>query len=113
MRAWFFDGLVIFGVVITTLGVVGMATMPDIYMRLHAASKAVVLGVLVLCIAGCVVGEQAVIMRVILIGGVLVLTTPVSSHVIARGSHARANAEPVPHDDVPLEFADDIPPWRL
>jgi monovalent cation/proton antiporter MnhG/PhaG subunit len=113
MRAWFFDALVIFGVIVTTLGVVGMATMPDIYMRLHASSKAVVLGVLVLCVAGCVVGEQAVIMRVILIGGILVLTTPVSSHVVARGAHARANAEPAPPEEAPLEFADDIPPWRL
>lgn len=113
MRAWFFDALVIFGVLITTLGVVGMATMPDIYMRLHAASKAVVLGVLVLCVAGCVVGEQAVIMRVMLIGGLLVLTTPVSSHLIARGAYTRAHRTAIPTEEAPLEFADDIPPWRL
>lgn len=113
MRAWFFDALVIFGVLITTLGVVGMATLPDIYMRLHAASKAVVLGVLVLCVAGCVIGERAVIMRVILIGGMLALTTPVSSHVIARGAFARSR-RPVPTvEEAPLEFADDVPPWRL
>lgn len=113
MRAWFFDALVIFGVLITTLGVVGMATLPDLYMRLHAASKAVVLGVLVLCIAGCVVGEQAVIMRVILIGGILVLTTPVSSHLIARGAYARTHLPRPAVEETPLEFADDVPPWRL
>lgn len=113
MQAWFFDALVIFGVFITTLGVVGMATMPDIYMRLHAASKAVVLGVLVLCVAGVVVGEHAVTMRVILIGGILVLTTPVSSHVIARSAYARANSEATSPEEAPLQFADDIPPWRL
>ena len=39
------DALVLLGLVVTTLGVVGMYRMPDVYTELHAASKAVVLGI--------------------------------------------------------------------
>lgn len=83
------DALVVFGVFIMTIGVYGMIRLPDTYTRLHATSKAVVLGVISLLAASVVTGDPEVILRVALIGVFLVLTTPVSAHVIARAAYSR------------------------
>ncbi len=83
------DALVIFGVFVMTVGVYGMIRLPDTYTRLHAASKAVLLGVFSLLIASLVTGDPKIIFRCILIGGFLALTTPVAAHVIARAAYAR------------------------
>jgi multicomponent Na+:H+ antiporter subunit G len=40
------DALVILGIWVMTVGVYGVIRMPDTYTRLHAASKAVFLGVI-------------------------------------------------------------------
>lgn len=83
------DALVVFGVFIMTIGVYGMIRLPDTYTRLHATSKAVVLGVISLLAASVVTGDPEIILRVALIGVFLVLTTPVSAHVIARAAYSR------------------------
>ena len=83
------DVLVVLGVFIMTVGVYGMVRLPDTYTRLHATSKAVVLGVIVLLVASVVTGDPEIVYRVFLIGVFLVLTTPVSAHVIARAAYWR------------------------
>ena len=80
------DGLVLLGLVVTTLGVVGMFRMPDIYTELHAASKAVVFGVIAFLVASTAAGDAAVSSRALLIAVFLILTTPVSAHAIARAA---------------------------
>ena len=86
------DGLVILGLVVTTLGVVGMFRMPDVYTELHAASKAVVLGVVAFLVASVAARDAAVTSRALLIAIFLVLTTPVGAHVIARAAWLRGEA---------------------
>ncbi|MEJ7761849.1 MAG: monovalent cation/H(+) antiporter subunit G [Thermomicrobiales bacterium] len=83
---WVADALVIFGSVIITIGVYGVVRMPDIYTKLHAASKSVFLGINVFVVASLFTGDAATIWRVLLIGAVLTLTTPVAAHVIGRAS---------------------------
>jgi multicomponent Na+:H+ antiporter subunit G len=84
---WIADAFVILGVVVMTIGVYGVIRMPDIYTRLHAASKSVFLGVISFVLASVATGDPAIIWRVILIGVVLLLTTPVASHAIGRGAY--------------------------
>ena len=55
------DALVILGVWVMTVGVYGVIRMPDTYTRLHAASKAVFLGVISLCVSSAVTGDPAII----------------------------------------------------
>lgn len=83
------DALVVLGVFIMTIGVYGMVRLPDTYTRLHATSKAVVLGVISLLAASVVTGDPEIVYRVFLIAVFLVLTTPVSAHVIARAAYRR------------------------
>jgi multicomponent Na+:H+ antiporter subunit G len=84
---WVADALVVLGVTIMTIGVYGVIRMPDIYTKLHAASKAVFLGVISLILASTVTAEREIVMRLVLIALALLLTTPVSSHVISRAAY--------------------------
>jgi len=86
MRAYLFDALVILGVVVMTLGVIGLIRMPDIYTRSHGASKAVYLGTMVIALSGIAVGGLAMNGRLFLICLALLFTTPVTSHVIGRAA---------------------------
>ncbi|HEV2753952.1 MAG TPA: monovalent cation/H(+) antiporter subunit G [Solirubrobacteraceae bacterium] len=85
--AWVADALVVLGLVVMTLGVVGLFRMPGVLLQLHAASKAVFLGVIAFCVASTATGDGQVIARATLIAAFLLLTTPVAAHAIARASH--------------------------
>lgn len=80
------DVMVLIGLVFMTLGIYGMIRMPDIYTRLHAASKSVFLGVIALSVSAMIVGDQGIVMRLILLCVLLLITTPVASHAIGRGA---------------------------
>jgi multicomponent Na+:H+ antiporter subunit G len=86
MGPYLADALVVMGVVIMTLGVIGVIRMPDVYTKMHAASKAVFLGTIGFAMASIVTNDWKIIARVILIAGILMITTPVASHVIARAA---------------------------
>lgn len=80
------DILVVLGVAIMTLGVIGIIRMPDVYTKMHAASKAVFLGTISFAMASIVTNDWQIIARVILIAGILMITTPVASQVIAQAA---------------------------
>lgn len=80
------DALVVMGMIIMTLGVIGIIRMPDVYTKMHAASKAVFLGTISFTVASIVTNDWEIIARVILIAGILMITTPVASQVIARAA---------------------------
>jgi multicomponent Na+:H+ antiporter subunit G len=81
--------LVVLGMLVLTLAVYGMTWMPDTYTRLHAASKAALVGVLPLLLAAALVGGTALWGRAVLTAAFLALTVPVSAHAIARAAWAR------------------------
>lgn len=81
--------LVVLGVTVMTIGVWGVYRMPDVYTQLHAASKAVFLGVIVLLLSTITTRDPAIVARALLIAGLLVLTTPVAAHSIARAALRR------------------------
>jgi multicomponent Na+:H+ antiporter subunit G len=83
---WLADALVIAGLVLMSISIYGMIWMPDLYTRLHAASKGIIIGNLLQLVAAMLVGEPATIMRAVLIGLFLLLTTPVSAHIIAQAA---------------------------
>jgi multicomponent Na+:H+ antiporter subunit G len=83
------DALVVFGLAVMTIGVYGLIRLPDTYARLHAASKIVSLGVISLLLSSTATGDPAVVFRVALISAFLVVTTPVSAHVVARAAYLR------------------------
>jgi multicomponent Na+:H+ antiporter subunit G len=84
---WLADRLVLLGMVTTIVAVYGLIRLPDVYTRLHAASKVAVLGVIPILLASTVTGDPAIVFRVVLIGVFLVLTTPVAAHAIGRTAY--------------------------
>ena len=80
------DGLVLLGLFIMTLAVFGLIRKPDIYTQLHAASKAVILGVVPILLSVVLLGDPAINVRVFLIACFILLTTPVSAHAIGRAA---------------------------
>ncbi|QIN79343.1 sodium:proton antiporter [Rubrobacter marinus] len=86
---WVADVLVVLGIFGMTVGIYGIVRMPDVYNKLHAASKVVFLGVVMLLLASAVTNDAAIIMRAALIGIFLVLTTPVSAHVVGKAAFLR------------------------
>lgn len=83
------DALVVLGLLVITLGVLGLFRMPDVYTQLHAAGKAVFLGLVALLVASLATGDSAIAARAALIAVFLILTTPVGAHVIARAAYRR------------------------
>jgi multicomponent Na+:H+ antiporter subunit G len=90
------DALVILGLFVMTIGVYGVIRMPDTYTKLHAASKAVFLGVVSLCASSVVTGDPDIIYRATLIAVFLIVTTPISAFVIARAAFLRAERMKTP-----------------
>ncbi len=86
-REVLFDIMVLVSCAVMTLGIVGIVRMPDVYTKLHGASKSVFLGVVLLCVSASVVATPAMNKRLALIAVLAILTTPLSSHVIGRAAY--------------------------
>ena len=70
------------------LAALGVVRMPDVFTRMQASTKASTLGLGCLLIGAALqFGDLAAIIRVVCIAAFTFLTTPVSAHVIARGSY--------------------------
>ncbi len=82
----FSAGLVFFGTLVMTIAVYGLIRMPDVYTRLHAASKGAVLGVIPILAGSMFTGDVAVISRAILVAAFLLITTPIASSAIGRAA---------------------------
>lgn len=79
--------LLLVGAIFTLLATIGVVRLPDLYTRLHAASKAgVVGGGLVLLAVALVSMDAAVAIRAVIGVLFLILTTPVSAHLLARAA---------------------------
>ena len=93
---WVTDALVVLGVAVMTIGVYGVFRMPDVYTQLHAASKAVFLGVIALLVASVATNDPAIVARATLIAVFLLLTTPVTAHVIALAAYRQGERMETP-----------------
>lgn len=75
------------GVVFVLLGALGLARFPDVYNRLQAATKCVTLGVCGIMLGVFLkTGFTALGVKALICAVFILLTVPVSSHALARGS---------------------------
>jgi len=80
--------LCIIGAAFTLIAAIGVLRLNDLYMRMHAASKAGTLGSCVILIAIAIfAGESEVVLRAV--AGVMffLLTAPISAHLLARAAY--------------------------
>lgn len=84
---------VVIGSIFGLLAAVGLVRFPDIYTRLHAASKAGLVGSGLILIALAIISlDVAVVLRTAIAILFLLLTTPLSAHLLSRAAY-RTNVE--------------------
>ena len=98
---WLIDALVILGTLILTIGVIGIYRLPGVYTALHASSLIFILGVLPILLAVILSLQPELVYRAILISAFLLLTSPVTSHVIAIAAYGIQEPQKAPgaHDE--------------
>jgi multicomponent Na+:H+ antiporter subunit G len=85
--------LLVAGAGFSLIAAVGVLRLPDLYTRLHAASKAGAIGTGLIFLAVAVASlDGAVILRAVLGIVFLLLSTPVSAHLLARAAFRSGEA---------------------
>jgi multicomponent Na+:H+ antiporter subunit G len=96
--------LILVGAVFALTASLGLLRFPDVYTRMHAASKAGTLGSCTMLLAlALLAGDHAVVTRAIAGVAFFLLTAPLSAHLLAKASYA-AGYRMWPksiHDDMP------------
>ena len=84
--------LLLAGSIFGLIAALGVLRLPDLYTRLHAASKAgAVGGGMVLLAVALAAFDGAVALRALIGIGFLLMTTPVAAHLLARASYKSGN----------------------
>ena len=90
--------LMLIGATFAMLAAIGIVRFPDLYTRLHAASKAGPLGAgLILLSAGVASGDVLTLIRCLLGLVFLILVGPVSAHLLARAALRTRHCAVKPH----------------
>ncbi|MEM6392084.1 MAG: monovalent cation/H(+) antiporter subunit G [Planctomycetota bacterium] len=77
-----------FGLFFMMVGALGLVRLPDVYHRIHAASKATTLGLLGLLLAAVLhVGTFGVATKALLTIVFAFVATPIGSHILAKAAH--------------------------
>jgi multicomponent Na+:H+ antiporter subunit G len=81
--------LIIAGCLLALLGGIGVLRLPDVFGRMHAATKPPTLG-LVLVAAGAILRVDSVadVTFLVLVVGLQFLTAPVGAHLVGRSAYA-------------------------
>jgi multicomponent Na+:H+ antiporter subunit G len=80
--------LMLIGALFGLVAALGLVRLPDIYMRMHAATKAGTVGVLFLMMAVALYfDDSAVTTRALLVSAFFLLTSPVAAHMIGDVAH--------------------------
>jgi multicomponent Na+:H+ antiporter subunit G len=77
----------VLGGALTFIAALGVLRMPDVYIRMHASTKAGTLGVLLIALALVLMGADAgVVSKAIAVFAFVLLTAPIGAHLIARAA---------------------------
>lgn len=80
--------IIVVGALFSLVAAIGLNRLPDLYTRMHAASKAGTVGSgLLLLAVGLNSGEFAIFIRALAGFLFFILTAPVSAHLLARAAH--------------------------
>ncbi len=85
---WIIAILLLLGSLIVLLAALGLVRLPDMFLRMHAATKSGSFGV-VLILSGVLIyfGEWITSIKILLIVAFLFIKAPVASHLIARAGY--------------------------
>jgi monovalent cation/proton antiporter MnhG/PhaG subunit len=88
MVLWLVGVCLLGGALLCLLAAVGLLRLPDVFMRMHAATKSGVVGCgLILIGVGIADGSVATIVKIAATIVFLLLTTPVAGHLLGRAAY--------------------------
>lgn len=103
--------LLLAGSAFTAIAAFGILRLPDLYTRMHAASKAGSVGAgLALLALAIVAATPAESLRAVAAVFFFLLTTPISAHLLAKAAHAVGY--PLGKESVRDDMADRVKPRR-
>jgi multicomponent Na+:H+ antiporter subunit G len=80
--------LILVGSALALLAGIGLVHLPDVFARMHAATKPATLGLMLICIGAAVIdSDLADIAKLSLVVALQFLTAPVGAHMVARASY--------------------------
>lgn len=80
--------LMIAGALLTLTGCIGLVRFPDVLSRMHAATKPLVLGLVLMCLAlGLQEPTFGTVTTLVLVGVFQMMTAPVSAHMVGRAAY--------------------------
>lgn len=83
------SGLLLAGVLLAVVAGVGLVRFPDVFSRMHAATKPATLGLLLVMLgAVLVMDDTSNSAKLLLVAGFQFLTAPVAAHMIGRAAYA-------------------------
>jgi multicomponent Na+:H+ antiporter subunit G len=88
------------GLLITTVGVIGIYRFPDVYTRLNALAKVTTLGALLIHLSSAALLAAGHGTKGVLTAVVLLLTTPVVTHAIGLMAHTMKTANVNQRDEL-------------
>ncbi|MEM9342405.1 MAG: monovalent cation/H(+) antiporter subunit G [Pseudomonadota bacterium] len=81
------SALILLGSALTAAAGIGIMRLPDVFIRMHAATKVGTLGSgLILAGAAVHFGDPGIVLRCVLIIFFLLLTAPIGAHMIGRAA---------------------------
>jgi multicomponent Na+:H+ antiporter subunit G len=99
--------LIFIGVLFDLFGCVGLVRLPDVYNRIQASTKCVVLGTSLSLLGAMVwLGTAAVIIKGLLCILFILITSSTAAHALARAAHR--SGVPLADESVVDRYADDM-----
>jgi multicomponent Na+:H+ antiporter subunit G len=94
MIDWIASVFLVAGGVLCLVAGVGIVRLPDIYLRMHAATKAGTLGLGLICVATMLLAESwANVLEAMFVFLFMIASAPVGAHLIGRAAYRTRVAE--------------------
>ncbi len=82
------SALLLLGVTLAVLGAIGLVRLPDVFSRMHAATKPATLGLLLVTVGAAVrMDDGGDAVKLLLVAAFQFLTAPVAAHMIGRAAY--------------------------
>ncbi len=90
LQAWLTLFFIFFGSFFMLVAAVGLTRMPDLYTRMHGATKSTTLGITAIIVATAVYfSTSGAVTRAILVITFFFITAPIATHALARAAYLR------------------------
>lgn len=98
------SALILGGVALSAVAGIGLLRFPNVFARMHAATKPAVLGLMVVAAGSALeVGGTGNVTRLVLVIALQLVTAPIAAHMIGRAAHERGADVGGPIDDLAAE----------